>query len=46
MKEYYVRKDNTICYYSNFYTVPCRTYKRQNSTVLQESKEERLEIFD
>ena len=47
MKEYYVRKDNTICYHSNFYTLPCGTYKRQSTTVwVQESEEERLEIFD
>ena len=47
MKEYYVRKDNTICYHSNFYTLPCGTYKGQSTTVwVQESEEERLEIFD
>ena len=47
MKEYYVRKDNTICYHSNFYTLPCGTCKGQSTTVwVQESEEERLEIFD
>ena len=39
LKSYKVRKDNTICFKSNFYSLPLGTYKDKDSNVI-------LEIFD
>lgn len=45
-RSYKVRKDNTICYKSNYYTLPLGTYKDTDSTVLLEIKQEQLYIYD
>jgi transposase len=43
---YKVRKDNTIHYKSNFYTLPMGTYKNQDSWVYLEEKEGQIILFD
>ena len=45
MKEYHVRKDNTISYHCSYYTVPSGTYRNAGSVVLAEEVEERLHIY-
>ncbi len=45
-KSHKVRKDNTVCYKSNYYTLPLGTYKDTDSTVLLEIKQEQLHIYD
>lgn len=41
---YKVRKDNTICYKSNFYSLPLGTYKDKDSSVLIGISENKLTI--
>jgi len=43
---YKVRKDNTVCYKSNYYTLPLGTYKDTDSIVLLEIKQDQLYIYD
>jgi len=43
---YNVRKDNTINYHSNFYTLPKGTYKGQDTQVLLKEDDGHIEIFD
>jgi len=45
MKEYNVRKDNTISYHCSSYTVPAGTYKNASSHVLVEEEEGKLHIY-
>ena len=45
LKSYNVRKDNTICYKSNFYSLPLGTYKDKDSTVLLEILDDNLKIY-
>ena len=45
-KTYKVRKDNTLLYNSNYYTLPLGTYKDTDSTVLLEIKQDQLYIYD
>ncbi len=45
-RRYKVRKDNTIAYRSNFYTIPTGTYIDKNSSVWLELKNDQLNIFD
>ncbi|MEN8251186.1 MAG: IS21 family transposase [Bacteroidota bacterium] len=45
-RRYKVRKDNTIAYKRNFYTVPTGTYVDKNSSVWLEMKNDQLNIFD
>ena len=45
LKSYKVRKDNTICYKSNFYSLPLDTYKDKDSNVVLEILEEDLRIY-
>jgi transposase len=45
-KSYKVRKDNTICYKSNYYSLPLGTYKNQGTSVLIQLKEHEILIFD
>ena len=45
MKEYHVRKDNTISYHCSYYTVPSGTYRNAGSVVLVEEMEDRLHIY-
>ena len=44
LKTYKVRKDNTVCFKSNFYSLPLGTYKDKNTNVLLEILEEALKI--
>lgn len=44
-KMYHVRKDNTINFKSNFYTVPMGTYKGTGTHVLVKEKEGSIEIY-
>lgn len=45
MREYSVRKDNTISYHSSYYTVPSGTYHDARSVVLVEEQEGKLHIY-
>lgn len=45
-KLYTVRKDNTICYKSNYYTLPLGTYKDTGSQVLLMVSDQELTIYD
>lgn len=44
-KEYLVRKDNTISYHSNFYTLPLGTYKGNGTQILVRQENDKLLIF-
>jgi len=44
LNSYKVRKDNTLCYRSNFYSLPLGTYKDKESRVLIEVVEDKLNI--
>ena len=41
-----VRKDNTICYKTNYYSLPLGTYKNQSSSILMQIKGEKIVIYD
>lgn len=45
MKEYCVRRDNTISYHCSFYTVPGGTYRNAGTRVLVEELDGRLHIY-
>ena len=45
MKEYTVRKDNTVSYHCCYYTVPSGTYHNAGTHVLVEEVDERLHIY-
>ena len=45
-KSYKVRKDNTICYKSNYYSLPLGTYKNQDTSVLMQLESQEILIFD
>lgn len=45
LKPYHVRKDNTINYKSNFYTLPVGTYKDRKTIVLVEESETMLHLY-
>ena len=45
MKEYCVRKDNTISYRCCFYTVPSGTYRNAGTRVMVEEQDGRLHIY-
>ncbi len=42
---YKVRKDNTISYKGNFYTLPLNTYQGADTTVLLKAEEEKLHLY-
>ncbi len=44
-KTYIVRKDNTVNYRSNFYTVPMGTYKAGETMVILKEKKNILEVY-
>jgi transposase len=44
-KKYKVRKDNTISYKSNFYSLPLGTYQGSESWVLLEEENEEIKIY-
>lgn len=46
IKGYYVRKDNTVNYHGNFYTVPVGTYNGRNTIVYLMQKDYKLHIFN
>lgn len=45
LKSYKVRKDNTVCFKSNFYSLPLGTYKDKDSNVILEILEKDLKIY-
>jgi len=45
-RKYQVRKDNTIAYKSNFYSLPIDTYQGSATQVNVNQKEDTLEIYD
>ena len=45
MKRYHVRKDNTISYHSNYYTVPTGTYQGRDTEVYVSESNGTLNIF-
>lgn len=45
MKEYHVRKDNTISYHCCFYTVPSGTYRNAGTRVMVEEQDGKLHIY-
>lgn len=45
LKSYKVRKDNTVCFKSNFYSLPLGTYKDKDSNVILEILDEDLKIY-
>lgn len=46
MKAYYVRKDNTISYKGNYYTLPTGTYRGRNTLVYIHLQDDKLHLFD
>jgi transposase len=46
MARYKVRKDNTISYKSNFYTLPLGTYQSPDAWVLLKEDEDQVRIYD
>ena len=46
LPKYKVRKDNTIHYKSNFYTLPLGTYKNSNSFVFLEKNTSKINLLD
>lgn len=46
MARYKVRKDNTISYKSNFYTLPLGTYQGPDTWVLLKEDEDQVRIYD
>jgi len=46
VKIYHVRKDNTINYHGNFYSLPLGTYKGAGTQVSLQENENCIEIFD
>jgi len=45
LKQYKVRKDNTVCFKSNYYTLPLGTYQDKESSVLLEINQNQLHIY-
>jgi transposase len=45
LKRYKVRKDNTIAYKGNFYTLPLGTYKSRDSIILLEETKGELKLY-
>jgi transposase len=43
---YKVRKDNTITYKGNYYSLPVGTYKNQQSAVLLSVRKNKLDVYD
>ncbi len=41
-----IRKDNTVQYKTNFYSLPIGTYKNQNSKILIQIKDDEILLFD
>ena len=45
LKSYKIRKDNTLCFKSNFYSLPLGSYQNSESSILLETKQEKLFIY-
>lgn len=45
-KEYHVRKDNTVRYRTNYYSVPSDTYKNRNTVVWLLENNGHIELYD
>ncbi len=45
LKSYKVRKDNTVCYKSNYYTLPLGTYRDKESCVLLEVNQNKIHFY-
>jgi len=45
LRTYNVRKDNTVAYRGNFYTLPLGTYRGRKTTVLISKTEEQLNLY-
>jgi transposase len=45
LRSYKARKDNTLCFKSNYYTLPLGTYKDKESSVLVETKQNELHVY-
>ena len=46
MKEYHVRKDNTVSYRGNYYSLPSGTYKDGRTTVWLQESDGMLELYN
>lgn len=46
MKEYHVRKDNTVQYRGNYYSLPCGTYRGGETTVWLHETDGCLELYN
>ena len=46
LMRYKVRKDNTITYKGNYYSLPMGTYKNQGSAVMLNLRQNKLDIYD
>ena len=46
IKMYHVRKNNTIAYKSNFYTLPMGTYRGTGAQVVVKEKEDMVEVYN
>lgn len=46
MKEYHVRKDNTVQYRTNYYSVPAGTYRNRDTVVWLQENEGHVELYD
>ncbi len=45
LKKYKVRKDNTIVYKSNYYSLPAGTYKNKETSIFLEEKQDSLYLY-
>ena len=45
MREYHVRKDNTVQYRGNYYSLPCGTYRSGQTTVWLQEAEGYVELY-
>lgn len=45
LKPYKIRKDNTLCFKSNFYSLPLGSYQDSESSILLETKQGKLFIY-
>lgn len=46
MREYHVRKDNTVQYRGNHYSLPCGTYRSGQTTVWLQETEGNVELYN
>lgn len=46
MREYHVRKDNTVQYRANYYSVPAGTYRNRDTVVWLQENDGHVELYD